>query len=257
MIISKLNPSNGWRPFFNEVGKIVLGVLIALGLGAVATEIGWRIEVDRTRDALALELGETVGQADERIQYAPCVERRLDQLADIVEAAAISGRLPPLGNISLPSFRTYSRGIWDSAVSSQTASHFPSEEAGAFVSLNEFVTLLQQTGVRELDVWTQLYGLVGPGRAIAPDELASLRQAISEARLLHRVMSMAALRGKQIAVAYSLMYDDATARRYRDKPLSQFGICKPIGTDPPASYGQAPMRNILQSAAENPITRAR
>lgn len=257
MIISKLKPSNGWRPFFNEVGKIVLGVLIALALGAVATEIGWRIEVDRTRDALALELGEMVGQADERIQYAPCVERRLDQLADIVEAAAISGRLPPLGNISLPSFRTYNRGIWDSAVSSQTASHFPREEAGAFVGLNEFVTLLQQTGMRELEVWTRLYGLVGPGRAIAPDDLASLRQALSEARLLHRVMGMAAIRGKQIAVAYSLTYDDATARQYRDKPLSEFGICKPIGTDPPASYGQAPMRNVLQSAAENPITRVR
>ncbi|MEO7774157.1 MAG: hypothetical protein ABIT61_05575 [Steroidobacteraceae bacterium] len=144
--------------------------------------------------------------------------------------AQIERELPPLSEISTPSFRTWNRGIWESALSSRTASHFSREEAGASVSLNEFVNLLQETGVRELDVWTRLYGLVGTGRAISPEELASLRQAISDARLLHRTMSMAAIRGKQIAVAYSLVYDDPTARHYRDRPLSGFGICKPIGT---------------------------
>ncbi|HXG98882.1 MAG TPA: hypothetical protein VNI79_00510 [Sphingomicrobium sp.] len=257
MDIRKMKPRNGWRTFFDEVGKIVLGVLVALGLGVIATEIGWRVEVGRAREALAFELGETVGQADERIKYAPCVERRLDELAGIVEAAAISGRIPPLGEIYGPSFRTWNRGVWDSAVSSQTASHFPREETEAFVSLNEFVNLLQETGIRELEVWTTLYGVVGPGRAILPGEVASLREAIGKARFLHRMISMAAIRGNQIAVAFDLIYDDATARDYSDRPLSSYNICKPIGADAPKSYGQAPLRNILQRAAENPITRIR
>src|SRR5262245_23043489 len=114
-----LKRSDGWRAFSGEVGKIVLGVLVALGLGAVATDIGWRVEVDRARTALTYELGETVGQADERVKYASCVERRLDRIAQIVEQAAASGRLPPIGDISNPMFRTWNRGVWDSAVSSQ------------------------------------------------------------------------------------------------------------------------------------------
>src|SRR4051794_11189569 len=42
-----------WRKFLREIGGIVIGVLIALALGAVATEIGWAIDVRAAKGALA------------------------------------------------------------------------------------------------------------------------------------------------------------------------------------------------------------
>lgn len=250
-----LEPINGRRSFVNEVAKIVLGVLIALGLGAVATEIGWRVEVGKARRAIALELGETLGQAGERINFAPCVERRLDELAAIIDASAASGRTPPLGDIAIPPFRTWNRGLWDSAVSSQAAAHFPREEAGALAGLNEFVSLMQETSRRELDAWTRLYTLIGPGRAITAEEAVSMRQAVSEARLMHRTMAMAAIRSSQIAEAWDLTYDHPTADDYRTRELTAFPICKPISAEIPLAYGQAPLEGIVVRAAENPITR--
>lgn len=255
MILRKMTPRDGWRPFVVEVGKIVLGVLVALGLGAVATEIGWRVEVGRARDALAFELGETVGQAQERINHSPCVERRLDELTRIVEQAAVDGRLPPLGAINKPEFWTWNRGVWDSAVSSQAATHFPREEAGAFVGANEFVTILRDTSLRELEVWTRLYGLVGPGRRVSPEEVAGFRAAIAEARLLNRVMAMSGIRARQMVTAYGLKYDAATARDYAETPTSDVPICGPIAADAPPTYGHAPLQNIIRDATENPITR--
>lgn len=255
MIIRKLMPREGFRPFAQEVGKIVLGVLIALGLGVIATEIGWKVEVAIAREALAFELGETVGQADERVNFSPCVERRLDQITRIVEKAEKDGRLPAIGNIANPPFRTWNRGVWDSAVSSQTAAHFPREEAAAFVGLNEFVSILSESNVRELDVWTKLYGLVGPGRPLSAPEVAALRAAIGEARLVNRTMGMASVRATQFATAYDLEYDVATARDYSDSPLTDFPICKPIPPEAPGTYGHAPLQDVIRRSKENPFTR--
>lgn len=255
MILRKLTPRDGWRPFVVEVGKIVLGVLVALGLGAIATEIGWRVEVGKAREALAFELGETVGQAQERVNHSSCVERRLDELARIVEQAAEDGRLPPLGAISKPEFYTWNREVWDSAVSSQAATHFPREEAGAFVGANAFVDILKDTSLRELDVWTRLYGLVGPGRPVSPEEIAALRAAIGEARLLNRVMAMAGLRARQLVTAYGLEYDEATARDYAEIPIADVPICGPIAADAPPTYGHAPLQDIIRNATEHPLTR--
>ena len=254
-LVSSLRPDKGWRSSVNEVAKIVVGVLIAVGLGAVASEISWQVEVGKARNAIALELGETVGQADERMKVAPCVERRLDELVVIIEASAATERTPPLGDIAMPPFRTWNRGLWDSAVSSQAAAHFPREEAGALTGLNEFVSLMQETSRRELEVWTKLYGLVGPGRAITADEIVSMRQAIGDARLMHRTMAMAAIRSSQMAKAWELEYNFAVADDYRNRELTAFAMCQPIGREVPSSYGQAPMQGVLARAAENPITR--
>ena len=144
-------PLDGWRRFFGEVGIIILGVLVALGLGAIATEIVWRAEVHQARDALGHELGEAIGQGRERVNVAPCVERRLNQLARIISDSERDGQLPPLGDIRQPPWRTWNSGIWDSAVAAQTASHFPREEAIGFVSFYEFVALLRSVNARELD----------------------------------------------------------------------------------------------------------
>lgn len=248
-------PLDGWRRFFGEVGIIIVGVLAALGLGAVATEIGWRNEVSRTRDALTLEFGEAIGQGQQTVMVAPCVEKRLDQLTLIVASAERAGRLPAVGPIANPPWRTWDSGIWDSAVAAQTASHFSREEAGGIVGFYSFVDILRDQTSRELDAWTRLYALVGPGRSFTSDEAARLNSAIGEARLAHRLMALAAIRAEQLASIHDLPYDAATARKYTDRPIADLPLCKPIPAEAPSAYGQAPFEGIIERARANPLTR--
>jgi len=75
------------RKFLRDIGGIVLGVLIALTLGAIATEIGWLIDVHNAKQAIAEELGEILGQGRERVRLHACVERKLTDISAILDGA--------------------------------------------------------------------------------------------------------------------------------------------------------------------------
>ncbi|MES2753878.1 MAG: hypothetical protein V4659_04360 [Pseudomonadota bacterium] len=251
----RLNLSERQAKFAREVGSVVLGVLIALGLGAIATEIGWWLEVRTARAALASELGEVIGQAKGRWRLAPCVERRLDELAAIVDQADRTGRLPPLGVPGNPPHRTWSSGVWESTINAQTAAHFDRELLDNYSGFYEFVAQIRDANYRELTVWTVLYGLAGPGRAVTPAEIATWRAALGEARLINRLIGLGGVRASQIADAFDLEFDPADVAEYGDRPLAKASTCAPIPAIPPANYGQAPMKGVIESAQADPIVR--
>lgn len=60
--------------------------------------------------------------------------------------------------------------------------------------------------------------MVGPGRAITPEEIASLRLALNSSRKSHRMLVMSAERLQHIANAYDLQYDRNTAAE-NNQPL--------------------------------------
>lgn len=242
------------QKFAREVGSVVLGVLIALGLGAVATEIGWQVEVRNARHAIKIELGELVGQADERVNFAPCVETKLDAIARIIDRAEREGRLPPLGELGNPPWRSWPRGVWDSTVSAQTASHFNRDLLDNYSTAYDFAVLIADRNNREVEAWTRLSVIRGPGRAFSPQEAGMLRQVISEARYLHRMQVMAGMRMKQVADAFGLDYDVATAREYSDRDPRKERICRPVSGRGDPTYGQAPFDNVVERVRANPIT---
>lgn len=248
-------PLHGWRRLLGEVGIIVLGVLIALGFGAIATEIGWRIEASAARKAISLELGKALGTAIERTHFAHCVESRLDELARLVDRAATTGRLPPLGDVRSPPVRAWNRGIWDSSISAQTTSHFNRAELNAYVAAYQYIDLLGVANRQEMAAWTDLYTLVGPGRALMPAEAVVLRRAIGDARGANRFLVVGSVRLQQEIEAYDLPYDGAAMREFSDRPSSDKEICQPVDADVPASYGQSPFRTTLDRARKSPIKR--
>ena len=93
-------PLHGWREFAGEVGVIVLGVVIALGLEQAVESWHWHDRVDHAVAALGFEVAETLGQGQERLNVARCVDRRLDELASIVDDVSRTGRLVASRNMS-------------------------------------------------------------------------------------------------------------------------------------------------------------
>ncbi|NNM75553.1 hypothetical protein HJG53_01355 [Sphingomonas sp. ID1715] len=238
-----------------EIGDIVLGVLIALALGAVATWIGWQIDVADARDSLGDELGEIAGQGRFRERTYPCAERRLDQVATILADAEKTGRLPPVGPIGEPVYLSWSRGVWDSAIASDTASHFGREELDNLSGVYEFVDIIRTRTQSELDAWTRLYAIVGPGRPIGASEIAELRAALSAARQANRQIAIAAARANQTIAAFDLPLSRDTVEEYAQVDPARY--CSAIAPADGRPYGQAPQDGALDRVLANPITRER
>ena len=241
------------RKWAGELANIVLGVLIALMLGAVATEVGWRIEVAEAKSALGDELGEIVGQAHERERADGCIEAKFDAIGKIIDVGEKTGRLPPTGPIGRSLWRTWSRGVWDTTISTGVAGHFNRETLDNLSGAYEFVDIVRRLTDEEVAAWTQLYAIVGPGRAISTDEVAHLREALSQARVTHRYLLSAAMRVEQTVQAFDLPLDQGSVDDYRDsKPA---GTCGPIEKPDGRGYGEAPARGVVERVQANPITR--
>lgn len=232
-----------------DIGEIVLGVLIALALGAVASEIGWKIEIFQARQAIANELGEIIGQGRERVRADRCVERRLDAIGAIIAKGEADGRLPPTGSLGNPLFRTWSTGVWDSTRSAQIASKMDREEQDDLSGVYRIVDVINRANDEELAAWTELYAIVGPGRAIEPGELADLRRTLSQARLAHRQIAISGMFVDRFARDLKLPVNhDAVAQYARtDSDL----LCGALPAYRGESYGGAPYAGRVKAISDD------
>src|ERR1700760_395035 len=99
MDIRKPKPFHNWREFLKEVGTIVLGVCIALAAEQAVEWWHWRRQVAEARQVITTELTSNLVGAIVRVRAAECGEHRLDELALILDQAAKTGSLPPVGEI--------------------------------------------------------------------------------------------------------------------------------------------------------------
>ncbi len=79
MRIQLPKPLHGWREFAGEVGVIVLGVLIALGLGEFAQAWNDRSNTRDARDAIRAEILLRFATED-------CMAKRLNEIVDYLDA---------------------------------------------------------------------------------------------------------------------------------------------------------------------------
>lgn len=225
-----------------DVGEIVLGVVIALMLGAVASEIGWKLEVRKAKAALSSELGEIVGQALQRERADACIERRLDAIAAILDRAEASGRLPPVGDIGQPLSRTWSTDVWDATRSADIASHMERSEIDDISGVYSLIELVSDATQKEIDAWIDLYALVGPGRAVDAGELRALRGALARARAAHRMVLGGGIRIDNYVRELELPADTRDIAKYRDESIDL--VCRTAAPYAGQRYGEAPFRGL-------------
>ena len=116
-------PLHGWREFAGEVGIIVLGVLIALGLDQIADQMRWRRKVDQSEANMRVEVARDRTNAAEFSILAPCADAYMDRMvADL--RAKNSADLSKLYAIGAPFVReAWTATAWDAAVASQIGDH--------------------------------------------------------------------------------------------------------------------------------------
>ena len=252
-------PLHGWREFVGEVGIIVLGVLIALSAEQVVELLHWQQQVRQGRADLADSYTTLRAQMRERQLISPCLDRRFDEIAAILDQASEDGRLPPLGDIGQPRMRTINEPAWPALVTTGVAMHFPRDETTQYDGVEAYIELWKGDEQREREAWTRLYSIVGPGRSIGESELGDIRAALGQALFNARMLKLYSHLITQRIVATRLdtraWIDQkliAGVDLHHSKEILTQDPCKPIGI-PPAHYGQAPMSGVNMADPDRPF----
>jgi len=180
MEIHKPKAAHSFREFLVEIGTIVCGILIALGLEQAVEAFHWRHEVEAERAALREEALQSLTSVAYRRAEEPCIERRLGELEEGFRRQA---RGVPLGfrqPFARPPIWVASTGTWDIAVSGQALGHMVHKEklsfSDAFDAYKEFGRLRNE----EDAVWRRL-ALINHRDILSAGDWVELHQALGQA----------------------------------------------------------------------------
>lgn len=187
-------PLHGWREFVGEVGIIVIGVLLALGTDQIVERLSWRKHVAEAKEDLRGELEIDLFNAQERVRLAPCIDRRLDQLEQIVDHP------PPRPWKLLPGhgvtpLRIWSTSAWDSAVAADTVAHMKGRERAQYAGVYAFVRGMHAMELDEFAVATE-FKMLEHGGPLSDATQDRLRADVARMRGYNQVL---ALGGTQIS----------------------------------------------------------
>jgi hypothetical protein len=182
-------PLHGWRAFVGEVGIIVVGVLIALGAEQFVETMSWRNHVREARGDLRSELESDLAAAQERIEFAPCVARRMDQMDELIDnPPPHRWQLLP-GHILVP-IRVWSSAQWDSALATGAVAHMRSGDRAQYAQIYSLVTGLRPILNSEFASVSELY-LLERGGPLSEASQDRLRADVARIRGYNGVVVLA------------------------------------------------------------------
>lgn len=202
-------PLHGWRAFVGEVGIIVIGVLIALGAEQIVETMSWRSHVHEARRDIQTELEADLAAAQERVQFEPCVNRRLDQINELIDSPpAHPWKLLP-GHIVVP-IRVWSTAEWESAMATGAVAHMSSKDRAQYTQIYSLVRGLQALIQEEFGTGTELY-LLERGGPLSEASQDRLRADVARIRGYNRVIALAGsgLAQQMRTMGITLTPDDA------------------------------------------------
>lgn len=169
--------------FAREVGSVVLGVLIALGIGEVADWGRWQWRVSVSEAAMRAELsGNRFNVAERRISQA-CMTQQLEDIGAILAEARRTHRLPDIADFGAPGRRPTLFGALDSATSEGALLHMRRETANDYTGAYTMARYYDAEVDQERQVWATLRLLVRAPGPIDGDLLATLLDAWAQAKM--------------------------------------------------------------------------
>lgn len=219
------------RKFAREVGGVVLGVLIALGIGELAEAWRWKVRVDRSIEAMRMEAGGNRFNIAERAAAQVCIDRRLGEIASLLDAAGRGQPLPKVGPIGSPPDRVVERAAFDMATGQGVWLHTDADGARDAALIYQLSTLdFPARAADERAAWQGLTLVEQAWGTPDPDTLLALRQSLAAARsagaamvpVLQRADRL--LAGKRIPVEYGRLGNAAGMRR----ALLATPLCRPL-----------------------------
>jgi hypothetical protein len=138
--IHKPKPLHSWRDFVNEVGVIVIGIVIALSGEQILEAIHWKHKVEGAEQNLRKELADSLSYAVEQQQMHRCVSDYLDLLQNAI-LRDDSDTINKLHDIGIPlDAHPWRSSSWIAALNGQVADHLPHDKVAAYSIAFRLVT---------------------------------------------------------------------------------------------------------------------
>ena len=198
MEIHKPKAWHGWREFAKELGTIVAGILIALGLEQAVVAVHERTIAQEAREAVRAEVRENLWWLRERETLEPCVRRRLVELEDVLAQARKGQPIPLIQHLGDTSHQKITDLRWRANAQAGRASLFSGEEqqlmGEMYFTTDQFVRAQDQ----EEAAWAKLAFLQGLTR-LSPQDLHDFAVLLGQARRQNETAVLDAYRARQWA----------------------------------------------------------
>jgi hypothetical protein len=225
MEIHRPKAAHSWREFLVEIGTIVIGILIALGLEQSVDVVHEHQLAREAKDAINAEMQEDLDRVAYRHAQQPCIDRRLQEITGLMSDWR-GGKAPPEGlAIGDPGDVALVDQRWQANLNSGRFSRQSSAEQSGQADFYTRLSVLADMEKREHYAWSQLRALeLGP-RALSDDMRPSLIAALAEARTdasdVWQVGTQVAVMAKRAGLL---------PKTFRDAAI-QGSTCTPLGAD--------------------------
>jgi hypothetical protein len=188
MEIHKPKPVHSWREFLIEIGTIVCGVLIALGLEQAVEAWHWHEVVGEEREALRYEIGQLRAAMKGQFELNPCYVARLAEVKTIIRRHDANEPLGITGPLGRPLFPPTPHPLWDLAVADQSVAHMKLSEKRRFTAAYDWLPVYEAITGDERAAWRQLQVLNYAGKLTLAD-WSTVREAYEHADETHQIVA--------------------------------------------------------------------
>ncbi len=181
MDIHKPKAAHSWREFLIEIGTIVCGILIALGLEQVVERVRSEHQVKEAHEAIHQEL--ELNLARLRITNAgdKCRAVRLGLFEQWSAGKATFDSKMLFSTRNRPVFSVLRASAWDIAKTGAVAAHMPLDDRLKFGNVYDLIASANDTLNEENRLWIRFARFSGKG-ALDGDDAKVLREDVGVAR---------------------------------------------------------------------------
>ena len=175
-------PLHGWRAFIGEVGIIVLGVLIALGVEQLVQAAHERQLAHEAQEAINQELQTDLDRIAYRQRQQSCVLKRLDEIQALLTRWRGDDAFPAGLHVGFPGAVGMVDQRWQANLASGRFSQEPADQQADQTSIYTLVHVVGSVEGREIESWSQLRALEFGSQALSTASKPMIAQALANAR---------------------------------------------------------------------------
>ena len=177
MDIHRPKAAHSWREFLIEIGTIICGILIALGLEQAVEWVHVRSEVAEQRERLHEELSQLLGSAKVRSDLEPCIMRRLEVIKTVLARHDDGQKLMLSGPIGRPVYFSTATSAWTNKSTNRMPSGEQARLAKAYAAFGNYLSLVNN----ERDAWRTLE-IIDYSSHLTPQDWSDVRRAYLSAK---------------------------------------------------------------------------
>ena len=226
MDIHKPKAAHSWREFLIEIGTIICGILIALGLEQIADGLHWRHKVEQAETVMGLELRDDNGpQAYARVVAVGCLDSELNQLEAMASRRADRRAFRKAAVAYYPPNRTWDTESWKATVAADIGPHIGADMLNQWAAPYRMLPVMSRLGELEQRDRATLAAVADAAGPLTEQEVERLLPAISQLRASNLQFGFEGAIFLKSLEDLHLGLSPESARPVLDQARSRFGAC--------------------------------